>query len=59
MSALLVHLRAAAGYALDGGYSTGMVARLRHHHGHRLTLVAGHHHRQRQIPVGVGVFYRR
>jgi hypothetical protein len=58
MSALLVKLRAAGAYALDGGYSTGMVARLRHHH-HGLTLIAGHHHRQRQIPVGVGVFYRR
>ncbi|HVT22865.1 MAG TPA: phosphodiester glycosidase family protein [Mycobacteriales bacterium] len=59
MSALLVHLRAAGGYALDGGYSTGMVVRLPHHHRHRLTQVAGHHHRQRRIPVGVGVFYRR
>ena len=59
MSALLVKLRAAGAYALDGGYSTGMVARLRHHRHHRLTLIAGHHHRQRQIPVGVGVFYRR
>lgn len=58
MSAVLVNLRAATGYALDGGYSTTMVARLRHHH-HRLSLVAaprGHH--QRAIPVGVGVFYR-
>jgi hypothetical protein len=59
MSALLVKLRAAGAYSLDGGYSTGMVARLPHYHRHRLTLVAGHHHRQRQIPVGVGVFYRR
>ncbi|HVV74763.1 MAG TPA: phosphodiester glycosidase family protein [Mycobacteriales bacterium] len=65
MSALLVHLRAATAYALDGGYSTAMVARLRHHHrrhhhrGHPLTVVtAAHGHRQRQIPVGVGVFYR-
>jgi hypothetical protein len=59
MSALLVKLRAAGAYALDGGYSTGMVARLHHRHHHGLTLIAGHHHRQRQIPVGVGVFYRR
>jgi len=58
MSALLVKLRAAGAYALDGGYSTGMVARL-HHRRHGLQLIAGHHHRQRQIPVGVGVFYRR
>ncbi|HVT65520.1 MAG TPA: phosphodiester glycosidase family protein [Mycobacteriales bacterium] len=59
MSALLVNLRAAGAYALDGGYSTGMVARIRHHRHRGLTLIAGHHHRQRQIPVGVGVFYRR
>jgi hypothetical protein len=59
MSALLVKLRAAGAYALDGGYSTGMVARLHRHRHHGLTLIAGHHHRQRQIPVGVGVFYRR
>ncbi|MGN6474966.1 MAG: phosphodiester glycosidase family protein, partial [Mycobacteriales bacterium] len=59
MSAVLVNLRAATGYALDGGYSTTMVARLRHHH-HRLALVtAPRGHRQRAIPVGVGVFYSR
>ncbi|HWC33814.1 MAG TPA: phosphodiester glycosidase family protein [Mycobacteriales bacterium] len=62
MSALLVKLRAATGYALDGGYSTAMVAKLHHHRRHhhrRLTIVtAAHGHRQRQIPVGVGVFYR-
>jgi hypothetical protein len=59
MSALLVNLRAATGYALDGGYSTTMVARLRHHH-HRLSLVAAPRgNRQRPIPVGVGVYYRR
>jgi hypothetical protein len=59
MSALLVKLRAAGAYALDGGYSTGMVARLHHRHRHGLHLIAGHHHAQRTIPVGVGVFYRR
>jgi hypothetical protein len=60
MSALLVSLRAATGYALDGGYSTTMVARLRHYHPNRLTLVAAPRgHRQRPIPVGVGVYYRR
>jgi hypothetical protein len=59
MSALLVSLRAASGYALDGGYSTTMVARLRHHH-HGLALVtAPRGHRQRAIPVGVGIYYRR
>jgi len=58
MSALLVNLRAATAYALDGGFSTTMVARLRHHH-HRLSLVAAPRgHRQRAIPVGVGVYYR-
>jgi hypothetical protein len=59
MSALLVKLRAAGAYALDGGTSTGMVARLPHHRHRGLTLIAGHHHAQRQIPVGVGVYYRR
>ncbi len=59
MSALLVNLRAASAYALDGGFSTTMVARLRHHH-HRLALVtAPRGHRQRAIPVGVGIYYRR
>jgi hypothetical protein len=59
MSAVLVGLRAASGYALDGGYSTTMVARLRQHH-HRLALVtAPRGNRQRAIPVGVGVYYRR
>jgi hypothetical protein len=57
MSALLVHLRAAGGYALDGGTSTEMIARTGSHD--RLVLEAAPHgHGQRAIPVGVGITYR-
>ena len=57
MSALLVHLRAAGGYALDGGTSTEMVARVP---GHRSLVLeaAPHGHGQRPMPVGIGVRYR-
>jgi hypothetical protein len=57
MSALLIHLRAAAGYALDGGTSAEMISRV---HGHKRWVLeaAPHGHGQRPIPVGVGISYR-
>jgi hypothetical protein len=58
MSALLIHLRAAGGYALDGGTSTEMVARVPGHP-HLVLEAAPHGHGQRAIPVGIGVRYRR
>jgi hypothetical protein len=57
MSALLIYLRAAGGYALDGGTSTEMVARVPGHS--KLVLeTAPHGHDQRAMPVGIGVRYR-
>ena len=57
MSALLIHLRAAGGYALDGGTSTEMIAR-KHGHTRWVLEAAPHGHGQRPVPVGVGISYR-
>jgi hypothetical protein len=57
MSGVLLQLRAADGYALDGGASTTMVARALGRS--RFTLEsAPHGDRQRPIPVGIGIYYR-
>jgi Phosphodiester glycosidase len=57
MSALLIYLRAAGGYALDGGTSTEMVARVPGHK--NLVLEAAPHgHDQRPMPAGIGILYR-
>lgn len=57
MSALLVHLRAAGGYALDGGTSTEMVARVPGRR-HLVLETAPHGTSQRPMPVGIGIYYR-
>jgi hypothetical protein len=55
MSEIMVHLGASRSYALDGGGSTELVARL--HHSHKLSIRthrAGIH--ERRIPLGIGVY---
>jgi hypothetical protein len=55
MSQVMVALGAARSYALDGGGSTELVARL--HHRHKLSIRTRRHgEAERRIPVGIGVY---
>jgi hypothetical protein len=55
MSQIMVKLGANRSYALDGGGSTELVARLPHQH--KLSIRTWRHgYRERAIPVGVGVY---
>jgi hypothetical protein len=55
MSQVMVALGAARSYALDGGGSTELVARL--HHRHKLSIRTKRHgEAERRIPIGVGVY---
>ena len=55
MSQVMVRLGASRSYALDGGGSTDMVARMPGRHGLSIRTPR-HHERERPIPVGVGVY---
>jgi hypothetical protein len=55
MSQVMVRLGASRSYALDGGGSTDMVARLPGRHGMSIRT-RRHHETERPIPVGIGVY---
>jgi hypothetical protein len=54
MSQVMVKLGADRSYALDGGGSTELIARLPGHHG--LSIRTRRHEHERRIPVGIGVY---
>lgn len=55
MSQVMVALGAERSYALDGGGSTELVARLHHHHGLSVRT-RRHGEAERRIPIGIGVY---